>query len=220
MSELDDQHRADFTKPAPGAAAQDVVGEVRGAARDVLHETRAAGATLKSEAGGLTQTLKDGLVAQAEERKNAIADRIGRIAERVQSSAGDLRDDEAWLAGWMDRGAQELGSLADEIRRNDVPGLVGSAEVFARRQPAVFVGAAVALGFAITRVLRGGDSGVQPPSYQSSGLRPYRPSTAQPGRHPADTPAAAAGVTTAATPAAAMGESRSYAAGGGSRSDF
>ena len=44
------------------------------------------------------------------------------------------------------------------------PGILGSVEVFARRQPALFVGAAVALGFALTRVVRSGDdpSGVIP----------------------------------------------------------
>ena len=51
----------------------------------------------------------------------------------------------------MGRGADELGGIADEIRRNDVAGLLGSVEVFARRQPALFMGAAVALGFALTR---------------------------------------------------------------------
>ena len=34
---------------------------------------------------------------------------------------------------------------------------MGSVEVFARRQPALFVGAAVALGFALTRVVGAGD---------------------------------------------------------------
>ena len=56
----------------------------------------------------------------------------------------------------MERGARELGGVAKDIARNDVAGILGSAEVFARRQPALFVGAAVALGFALTRVVRSG----------------------------------------------------------------
>ena len=123
----------------------------------MLDEARAAGNGLKKEASGLAGTLKDGLAAQAEQQKNAIAERIGRVADRVQTAASDLRGEEAWLAGWMERGAKELGGLADDIHRNDVAGLVGSAEIFARRQPAVFIGAAVAVGFALTRLLQGGD---------------------------------------------------------------
>jgi hypothetical protein len=57
----------------------------------------------------------------------------------------------------MQRGARELSSVASEIEHNDVAGLLGSAEVFARRQPALVVGAAVALGFALTRLVRSGD---------------------------------------------------------------
>ena len=46
--------------------------------------------------------------------------------------------------------------MANEIRRNDVMGLLGSFEVFARRQPALFMGATVALGFALTRFVGSG----------------------------------------------------------------
>ena len=154
-------------------AAKGVQEEVKGAARDVLDEARAAGNGLKKEASGLAGTLKDGLAAQAEQQKNAIAERIGRVADRVQTAASDLRGEEAWLAGWMERGAKELGGLADDIHRNDVAGLVGSAEVFARRQPAVFIGAAVAVGFALTRLLKGGDR-------ETTGAEPYRPAAPMP----------------------------------------
>jgi hypothetical protein len=37
-----------------------------------------------------------------------------------------------------------------------VPGILGSVEVFARRQPALFMGATVALGFALTRFVGAG----------------------------------------------------------------
>lgn len=181
-------------------ATRSVADEARGAARDVADEARATGATVKSEVGGLAHSLKEGLAAQAEQQKNAIADRIGRVADRVQSTAGDLQGDEAWLAGWMERGALELGGLADEIRGNDVAGLVGSAEVFARRQPAIFVGAAVALGFAVSRVLMGGgNDSRRSPSYPVA-----------PDRYPA--------APSQPTPAAAMDHRSGSMAGGELRS--
>src|SRR5512132_3377035 len=68
----------------------------------------------------------------------------------------DLRAQEAWLGNLLGRGADELASIAEEMRRNDVAGLLGSVEVFARRQPALFMGATVALGFALTRFIGGG----------------------------------------------------------------
>lgn len=146
------EHEHGATASVPGIADA-----AKGAAADVMDQARAAGATLQGEAGGLASTLRQGLEAQAEQQKHRIADRIGQLAERVQKSADDLRGDEAWLAQLMERGARELGGVADDIARNDVAGILGSAEVFVRRQPALFVGAAVALGFALTRVARSGD---------------------------------------------------------------
>ena len=46
----------------------------------------------------------------------------------------------------------ELGSLASTLRTNDLQGLLGNLQDLARRQPAVFVGASLAAGFAMVRV--------------------------------------------------------------------
>jgi hypothetical protein len=136
--------------------ARGVKEEAKGAARDVMGEARATGSTLKQEASGLTGSLKEGLSSQARAQKDNVADRIGSVAQRVHQTADDLREREGWLAGLMDRGAQELDSIADDVRRSDVSSLMDSMEVFARRQPALFMGASVALGFALSRVARSG----------------------------------------------------------------
>jgi hypothetical protein len=94
------------------------------------------------------------LADKAEEQKDGVADRIGAIADRAHSTADELRDREAWLAGLIDRGARELDEFADAVRHRDIASLWNSLESFARRQPALFMGAAVAAGFALTRVAR------------------------------------------------------------------
>ena len=142
-----------------GRAAEQTGGvteEIKGAAGDMAREVRAAGETVRQEVSDLGSTIKQGLSDQVERQKNGIADRLSAVAERAQTSASDLRGQEAWLGNLLGRGADELASIAEEIRRNDVPGLLGSVEVFARRQPALFMGATVALGFALTRFIGGG----------------------------------------------------------------
>ena len=129
---------------------------IKGAAGDMAREARAAGESVRQEVSHLGSTIKQGLSDQVERQKNGIADRLSAVAERAQTSASDLRAQEAWLGNLLGRGADELASIAEEIRRNDVPGLLGSVEVFARRQPALFMGATVALGFALTRFIGGG----------------------------------------------------------------
>jgi len=152
------------TRPAgtTGAAGQPTHGqggvadEIRGASKDVTREAQAAGQTLRQEASGLAGTIKQGLSDQAARQKNGIADRLSTIAERANRTAGDLRQDEPWLGNLLGRGADELAGMADELRRQDIGDLMGSVELFARRQPALFMGASVALGFALTRVVGAG----------------------------------------------------------------
>lgn len=110
----------------------------------------------REEAMGIASALRQGLSDHVESRKNGIADRLSAVAARAQRSAGDLRRDEPWLGELVGRGAEELDALASELRHNDVGDLMGSVETFARRQPALFMGATVALGYALTRFVGGG----------------------------------------------------------------
>jgi hypothetical protein len=134
-----------------------VTEELKGATHDVVREARSVGQTVRQEASGLAGTIRQGLSDQAAHQKNQIADRLSAVAERAQRTAGDLRQDEAWLGNLLGRGADELAGMADELRGQDIADLIGSVEVFARRQPALFMGAAVAMGFALARVV-GADS--------------------------------------------------------------
>jgi hypothetical protein len=130
--------------------------ELKAASQDVVRDAQAAGQTLRQEASGLAGTIKQGLSEQAARQKNGIADRLNAVAERANRTAGDLRQDEPWLGNLLGRGADELAGMAEELRRQDIGDLMGSVELFARRQPALFMGATVALGFALTRVVGAG----------------------------------------------------------------
>lgn len=139
--------------------AGSVGAEARGAVRDVMDEAKAAGERVKSEAAGLAGTVKQQLASQAEAQKDSVAERIAAVARQVHGAADGLRDQERWLAELMDRGARELDGFAEELRQRDVRSLVGSVESLAHRHPALFMGTAVALGFALTRMVRGGYEG-------------------------------------------------------------
>ena len=195
-----------MTQNQTGQAQPGVTDELRGAVSDVAGEARAAGAALRDEASGLGSTIKQGLTAQAERRKNVVADRLAAVAERAQRTADDLGDSEPWLGDLVARGARELEDVADELRDRDLAGLLSSVEVFARRQPALFMGASVALGFAMTRVVTA------------------RPVAARPG-HPSEpasaygAPAAgpAYGATTAGRPAPLTRSGEGSLVGGSNR---
>src|SRR6478736_4628340 len=84
-----------------------VAEQAKGAVSDVAREARATGSSLRKEASGLGNTIKQGLSDQVERQKNGIADRLSVVAERVQRTAGDLQEQEAWLGSLLGRGASE-----------------------------------------------------------------------------------------------------------------
>jgi len=72
----------------------------------------------------------------------------------VHRSGEQLEGHQDWVAHLVERGAAELGSMATTLRKNDLQGLLGELGSLARRQPALFVGASMAAGFALARVGR------------------------------------------------------------------
>ena len=74
------------------------------------------------------------------------------VAKAVHKSGEQLEGQSDWVAKMVEQGADELTSLAGTLRSNDLQSLLGNLGGLARRQPALFVGASIAVGFALTRV--------------------------------------------------------------------
>lgn len=138
--------------------AGSVADEARGAARDVAGEARRAGEAIKQEATGLAGTVKQQLASQAQAQKAQVAERISTVAQHFQHTAEELRGREAWLAELLDRGSRQLDGFAQGLRERDLRSMVGEVENLAHRHPALFMGTAVALGFALSRMVRAGSA--------------------------------------------------------------
>jgi ElaB/YqjD/DUF883 family membrane-anchored ribosome-binding protein len=79
------------------------------------------------------------------------AEGMEHAAEAARRAVGSLRDEEAWLAHLVEQGADKLSDLAQTLRTNDLQTLLSRMERFARQQPVLFTGTAMAIGFALTR---------------------------------------------------------------------
>lgn len=197
------QTQADKASREAGTVAE----EARGAARDVMDEARRTGQAVKKEAAGLVGTVQQQLSSRAEAQKDSLADRLAAVAEQVHGTAENLRGREAWLADLVDRGARELDGLADELRHRDVRSLIGGVETLAHRHPALFMGVAVACGFALSRMVRGAAPSTSSRGYagdyrgQSSGAVKVGDYIDEPGTHPdlASSPSYGQGVGAAGT---------------------
>ncbi len=102
-------------------------------------------ASLAGQAGRkLTDTL--------DSQKGAAADFVEQLAQTVQRSGEQFAGRQDWIASAVGRGAAELNTLAGAIRDKDLGEFASEVAAFARRQPALFIGAALAAGFAVARL--------------------------------------------------------------------
>lgn len=85
-------------------------------------------------------------------QKDAAADFVAQLAETVQRSGERFEGQQGWIASAVGRGADELNTLAGSIRDKNLDELASEVGAFARRRPALFIGAALAMGFAAGRL--------------------------------------------------------------------
>jgi hypothetical protein len=151
-----------------------MAGRASEGAQDLAREARDRGASLAGDAA-------DRLQREAGERKDRAAERIDDVADALRRSGEGLEDHEAWLAGLVQRGAAELSSFAETLRTNDFRALLGRIESMAHEQPALFVGASMAAGFALARLGRVAASGAAPAPAAGTPAAPQEPIDTVPG---------------------------------------
>ncbi len=119
----------------------------------------------------LVDRVKESASQQLATQKDRGVDAIGSVAQAVRSTTQKLRDDRHdALAGYLDKAAEQIETWSQRLREKDVDELIGDLQRLARRQPAVFIGSAFAIGLVGARFLR--SSGQQANySYRSESRR-------------------------------------------------
>lgn len=91
----------------------------------------------------------------AEQGKTRTTETIDNLARAAHDAAGSLEEQVGPQIGqYAHRAADALDQLSDSLRNKSVDELLDDARNFARRSPAVAIGAAVAVGFALSRFLK------------------------------------------------------------------
>ncbi len=144
---LDDLRGVGDAVQQVGSQAMQAGTDAIGQAKDVAHDAMGRANSVASAIGNKASSA-------AEAQKNQLADKLDDVAKAVHRSGEALEGQQDWAAHMIERGAAELRTLATTLRSNDLQGLLGDLSSLARRQPALFVGASMAAGFALTRVGR------------------------------------------------------------------
>lgn len=110
-----------------------------------------------------TNTGRGNLIDKAEQQARArinatkkdAALTLSSVASTLLSSSSQLKDEQQNLAGeYVEKAAEQIDRLANYIQSADPGEVVDNIEQFARRRPAVFIGAAFALGVIGARFLK------------------------------------------------------------------
>lgn len=145
------------------ANASEFTGTVARAAKDQAGEIGTAAKDMAADATGRVKSAMN-------EQKTASADYLGTVAHAVQRAAGEFESDVPQAAQYIRQAAGQIETFADAVRQRDMRELVGEVQEFARRQPTLFFGGAVILGFAALRFFKSSSSS-SPPHARSSGTR-------------------------------------------------
>ena len=119
---------------------------------------------VRSSASDTFQTVKSNTTAKLEEQKSTLSTGLISVADNIRAlssnlSAGQQTDPiSRFAADYSQTAADKLRSAADYFNTHDIETMYRDVEGLARRNPAVFVGGAFALGFLASRFLKSSSS--------------------------------------------------------------
>ncbi len=157
---------------AMGDAARQVGDRAAQAGTDAVQQARAVAGDAQARATSLLDDVTEKAGSLAESQKQNVAGYLDDVAKAVHRSGEQLEGHQDWVAHMVERGAAELSVLANTLRTNDLQSLMGDLGSLARRQPALFVGASMAAGFALARVGRLAATGAAASAAQPPANRP------------------------------------------------
>ncbi len=104
----------------------------------------------KSQASDSVKDTASKGKAKASEAMSGISGKIRETAETIDESLGEK------YGGFARNAADSIDEFADTLDKKDVDDIVEDTRNFVRKSPALAIGAAAAVGFLLTRLIRAG----------------------------------------------------------------
>ncbi|MDT8386566.1 MAG: hypothetical protein RQ736_03580 [Thiogranum sp.] len=147
---------------AQGEGVRETVGEVAGAVRNEYETLREESLTAARETASMArQQLHD----YVDERQSAIAENVQAIADAMQESASSLEaQNRDAVANYWRRAAVGTEDLARWLEGRSAQELWQQGQAYARRQPGLAFGGALAAGFLLARLLKSSAPEAEPRS--------------------------------------------------------
>lgn len=99
--------------------------------------------------------VREGATSQLSSQKERATDGLGSIAQAVRQSTQPFRENnQDAIAQYIERAADQLEQFSARMRDRDISDIVDDVQRFARKQPAIFIGATFAAGVLAARFLK------------------------------------------------------------------
>jgi hypothetical protein len=117
----------------------------------------------------IKQTLRDTTYRQLDDQKARASDTLGSLAGAVRGMTEPLRDrGQSAVADYVNKAADGMERFASTLRHKDIEDATRAVQQFARRQPALFLGAAFTAGMLAARFLKSSGDEQRRDSYDMS----------------------------------------------------
>jgi ElaB/YqjD/DUF883 family membrane-anchored ribosome-binding protein len=136
---------------SPQGWPQQARGDTKDPARDLKDQAR----EMKDQARSVLDDAKGSAKAKLGEQQQAAATGVGDFARALRDAARSSGDSNTLAARAAETAAERLERLSGALKNKDIDSVVRDAESFARREPMLFLGVAVAAGFIAMRLLKG-----------------------------------------------------------------
>ena len=109
--------------------------------------------TINESASRVQENVRSTAQSYVDQAKSAAAGELEGVAQFVRNA---IPSDNAppIVSQYANQAAESLEQLAQSLKQQDLQSLIAGVNQFARRQPALFLGASVAVGFVAARFLR------------------------------------------------------------------
>ncbi len=143
---------------ATKATATKATASKAAAAKPAAKAAAKPGGALQGEAQNMFGKVKTSARDAAASGKDKATSALSEVSAMVGNVAGALDDKVGPQYGdYARKAADAVSGLADSLKSKDIDDLLDQARTFVRTRPAGAIGAAAALGFVLTRIVRAGD---------------------------------------------------------------
>jgi len=140
------------TTTGQSGSTSDQVGQ---AAQQAKQQGQQIAQQARQQASELANRGNEQVKSQLANQKHEASQRLTPVQTALRETGQQLRKQgQGPVAEYADKAADQVERFAGYLRENDVDYLLNDARGFARRNPAVFLGSAAALGFLATRFLK------------------------------------------------------------------